>query len=181
MKDGSSRQPLGTLDLQLGVPRIMFPFCSVLGIGFCLRRFGCGLRPDFRDYFDRRAKIRATRRKYLTMARSDLLVSLVRAAAGGDRETLKSTTEALAADERAKITISSRSPSAGTFHGACDAPRPHDLCRHRFSKRPRGNYRGRTRTNLNDLILPLPVRENGRQLVEEARSEGRSTSEWLRA
>lgn len=36
------------------------------------------------------------------MARSDLLVSLVRAAAGGDRETLRSTAEALAADERAK-------------------------------------------------------------------------------
>ena len=36
------------------------------------------------------------------MAHSDLLVSLVRAAAAGDRETLRSTTEALAADERSK-------------------------------------------------------------------------------
>ena len=33
------------------------------------------------------------------MAKSDLLVSLVRAAAAGDRDTLRSTTEALAADE----------------------------------------------------------------------------------
>ena len=36
------------------------------------------------------------------MARSDLLVSIVRAAATGDRQTLKSAAEALAADERAK-------------------------------------------------------------------------------
>ena len=35
------------------------------------------------------------------MARSDLLVSLIRAGATGDQETLKSTTEALMADERA--------------------------------------------------------------------------------
>jgi hypothetical protein len=36
------------------------------------------------------------------MARSELLVSLVRAATAGDRETAKSAAEALAADERAK-------------------------------------------------------------------------------
>jgi hypothetical protein len=36
------------------------------------------------------------------MARSDLLVSLVRAGAAGDREMVKSTAEALMADERAK-------------------------------------------------------------------------------
>lgn len=36
------------------------------------------------------------------MSRSDLLVSLVRAANSGDREMLRTTTEALAADERAK-------------------------------------------------------------------------------
>ena len=36
------------------------------------------------------------------MARGDLLISLVRAATAGDRDALRSTTEALAADERAK-------------------------------------------------------------------------------
>jgi len=36
------------------------------------------------------------------MARSDLLVSLVRAGVTGEREMLKSTVEALVADERAK-------------------------------------------------------------------------------
>ncbi len=36
------------------------------------------------------------------MARSDLLVSLIRAGATGDREMLRSTTEAMVAEERAK-------------------------------------------------------------------------------
>ena len=102
------------------------------------------------------------------MARSDLLVSLVRAAAGGDRETLRSTAEALAADERAKkhhlladrlqralSAVSVAPPSLTTSTSV-------------------GMGGGREaiievepRVRLDDLVLPLPVRENGRQLVEE--------------
>jgi SpoVK/Ycf46/Vps4 family AAA+-type ATPase len=102
------------------------------------------------------------------MARSDLLISLVRAAAGGDRETLRSTAEALAADERAKkhhlladrlqralAAVSVAPPSLTTSTSA-------------------GMGGGRDaiievepRVRLDDLVLPLPVRENGRQLVEE--------------
>ena len=37
------------------------------------------------------------------MARSDLLVSLVRASAAGDRSTIASTVEAIVAEERARM------------------------------------------------------------------------------
>jgi SpoVK/Ycf46/Vps4 family AAA+-type ATPase len=102
------------------------------------------------------------------MARSDLLVSLVRAAAAGDREAMRSTAEALAADERAKkhhiladrlqralSAVPVTAPALTTSAGA-------------------GTGSGREaiieiepRIRLDDLLLPLPVRENGRQLVEE--------------
>ncbi len=101
------------------------------------------------------------------MARSDLLISLVRAGAAGDREMLKSTAEALVAEERAKkhhvladrleqalaavpITppaLTSASPQPGSGKEAILELEP--------------------RVRLSDLILPLPVQENGRQLVEE--------------
>lgn len=102
------------------------------------------------------------------MARSDLLVSLVRAAAGGDRETLKSTTEALAADERAKnhhiladrlqraLSTVPVTPPALTTSAAIGSTNGREAI---IEVEPR--------TNLDDLLLPLPVRENGRQLVEE--------------
>lgn len=106
------------------------------------------------------------------MARSDLLVSLVRAAAVGDRETLKSSAEALAADERAKnhhiladrlqralaavpVTPPSLATSVSSGNGGREAI---------IEVTPRAQF--------DDLILPLPVRESGRQLVEEhARAE----------
>jgi hypothetical protein len=101
------------------------------------------------------------------MARSDLLVSLVRAGAAGDRDMLRSTTEALVAEERAKkhhvladrleralaavpITppaLTSASPQTGSGKEAILELEPGI----RFS----------------DLILPLPVQENGRRLIEE--------------
>ncbi len=102
------------------------------------------------------------------MARSDLLVSLVRAAAAGDRETLRSTAEALAADERAKnhhiladrlqraISAVAVTPPPFTTSTAIDAGSGRDAI---FEVEPR--------TRLDDLILTLPVRQNGRQLVEE--------------
>ncbi len=101
------------------------------------------------------------------MARSDLLISLVRAGAAGDRDMLKSTAEALVAEERAKkhhvladrleqalaavpITppaLTSASPQSGSGKEAILELEP--------------------RIRLSDLILPLPVQENGRQLIEE--------------
>jgi AAA+ superfamily predicted ATPase len=105
------------------------------------------------------------------MARSDLLVSLIRAGATGDREMLRSTAEAMVADERAKkhfivadrmqralsavpitppgLTASSPLLAAANAREAILEITP--------------------RLQLDDLLLPLPARESGRQLVEEHR------------
>lgn len=102
------------------------------------------------------------------MPRSDLLVSLVRAATVGDRDMLRLTAEAIAADERAKkhhivadrieralsaVPVTPPPLTSATI-GAAAAGRDAIL-------------EIEPRTRLDDLILPLPVRENGRQLVEE--------------
>jgi SpoVK/Ycf46/Vps4 family AAA+-type ATPase len=102
------------------------------------------------------------------MARSDLLVSLVRAAAAGDRETLKSTTEALAADERAK----KHHILADRLQRALSAVpvTPPALTTSASSAGNSGReaiIEIEARARLDDLLLPLPVRENGRQLIEE--------------
>jgi SpoVK/Ycf46/Vps4 family AAA+-type ATPase len=102
------------------------------------------------------------------MARSDLLVSLVRAGVAGDKDMLRSTAEALMADERAKkhhvvadrlqralSTISVTPPALTTSSST-------------------GQLQGRdaileleARIRLDDLLLTLPAQESGRQLVEE--------------
>jgi SpoVK/Ycf46/Vps4 family AAA+-type ATPase len=101
------------------------------------------------------------------MARSDLLISLVRAGAAGDRDMLKSTTEALVAEERAKkhhvladrleqaltaVPITPPALTSASTHGASGKEAILEL---------------QPRIRFSDLILPLPVQENGRQLVEE--------------
>ncbi|MFM2045123.1 MAG: hypothetical protein RLY86_3699 [Pseudomonadota bacterium] len=101
------------------------------------------------------------------MARSDLLVSLVKAGASGDREMLRSTAEALIADERAKShhTLADRlqralssvavtPPTLTTSHGATGQGRDAIL-------------EITPRIRLDDLMLPLPVRVSGEQLIEE--------------
>lgn len=103
------------------------------------------------------------------MARSELLISLVRAAATGDRDTVRSTAEALAADERAKkhhgladrieralSTVTVTPPSLVTSATVSQANQGRDSI---LEIEPR--------RRLEDLILPLPVRENARQLVQE--------------
>lgn len=102
------------------------------------------------------------------MARSDLLVSLVRAAAAGDREAVRSTTEALAADERAKKHHILADRMQRALSAVPVTPPPLTT-----SATPAGGS-GREaiieiepRVRLDDLLLPLPVREHGRQLVEE--------------
>jgi AAA+ superfamily predicted ATPase len=105
------------------------------------------------------------------MARSDLLVSLVRAGASGDREMLRSTAEALVADERAKkhFIVADRLQRAlsavPVTPPALTATSPH-----------LASANGReailevtARLQLDDLLLPLPARESGRQLLEEHR------------
>jgi SpoVK/Ycf46/Vps4 family AAA+-type ATPase len=100
------------------------------------------------------------------MARSDLLLSLVRAAVAGDRARARSTAEAIAADERAKNhnllaerlqqALSSLSVGVpGTASGAT-VPAGREAI---LEVSPR--------IRLDDLLLSLPVREAARQLVEE--------------
>ncbi len=102
------------------------------------------------------------------MARSDLLISLVRAASSGDQATVRSTAEALAADERTKNhhiladrlqrAISNVAVSSNSL----------------FSVVEKGATQGRDaiievqpQVRLDQLLLPLPVVESGRQLIEE--------------
>ncbi len=105
------------------------------------------------------------------MARSDLLVSLIRAGATGDREMLRSTAEAMVADERAKkhFIVADRMQRALSAvpitPPALTATSPH-----------LATANGREaileitpRLQLDDLLLPLPAQESGRQLVEEHR------------
>ena len=102
------------------------------------------------------------------MAHSDLLVSLVRAGASGDRRLMKSTVEALIAEERAKqhnvlaerLTKAMNGIANGAYHIT-----PASM--------EQGN-RGRDfitevhpQRRLADLILPALVRESCQQLVEE--------------
>lgn len=102
------------------------------------------------------------------MARSDLLISLVRAASSGDQAGVRSSAEALAADERAKnhhiladrlqralanVTVSSNSllsqrDSAGAQGREAILEVQPQLC-------------------MDQLLLPLPVNESGKQLIEE--------------
>lgn len=101
------------------------------------------------------------------MARSDLLISLVRAGAIGDRAMLKSATEAIVAEERTKrhhivadrleralSTISVTPPSLTTSSGPSSTGKDAIL-----ELEPK--------VQMHELMLPLPVQQNGLQLVEE--------------
>lgn len=101
------------------------------------------------------------------MARSDLIVSLLRAGASGDREMLRSTAEALMAEERAlnhhivadrlerALAAVPVTPSALTSSAALSGAGKDSI----LEIEPRAQMAG--------LLLPLPVQEAGRQLIEE--------------
>lgn len=105
------------------------------------------------------------------MARSDLLVSLVRAGVAGDQQTLRSTAEALAADERAKkhhivadriqraLSVVPVTPPALT------AASPHLNA----SNGREAILEVDARLSLSDLLLPLPAAQSAQQLLEEHR------------
>ena len=99
------------------------------------------------------------------MARSDLLVSLVRAGAAGDRSSVASTVEAIVAEERARShhTLADRLQRALQSVPVATS-----------SQMPRAQASGRDfiietepRLSLSDLILSLPAERLTRQLVEE--------------
>lgn len=102
------------------------------------------------------------------MARSDLLVSLVRAASSGDQAGVRSSAEALAADERAKNhhVLADRLQRALTNVTISSSSL--------LSQRDAVGNQGREaiievqpQLRMDQLLLPLPVNESGRQLIEE--------------
>lgn len=101
------------------------------------------------------------------MARSDLLVSLVRAGAAGDRATLSTAVEAIVAEERAK----SHHILADRLHRALQSV---PVATSSELRRP--NTAGRDfviestpQVTLESLILTLPAEQLSRQLIEEQR------------
>jgi len=102
------------------------------------------------------------------MARSDLLISLVRAASSGDQAGVRSSAEALAADERAKNhhILADRLQRALTNVTVSSSSL--------LSQRDAAGSQGREailevqpQLRMDQLLLPLPVNESGRQLIEE--------------
>lgn len=101
------------------------------------------------------------------MAKSDLLLSLVRAGVAGDKTMLRSTVEALMADERAK----SHHTLADRLQRALQAVSvtPPALTN---AQPVQGDGRDTIleltpRVRFEDLVLTLPARAEGKQLVEE--------------
>lgn len=102
------------------------------------------------------------------MARSDLLLNLVKAGVSGDAGTFRRTVEAIVAEERAKqhnvvADQLERAVATKTVNGSHSVPRPAE-----------GSYRARDflaevtpRRKLDDVVLSQPVGLAVRQLVEE--------------
>jgi SpoVK/Ycf46/Vps4 family AAA+-type ATPase len=102
------------------------------------------------------------------MAKSDILVSLVRAGAAGDKSMLRSTVEALMADERAKSHHLLADRLEKALQAIAVTP-PSLVTSSRVQQTPgRDTILELTpRVRLDDLVLPLPARAEGLQLVEE--------------
>ena len=108
------------------------------------------------------------------MARSDLLVSLVRAGAAGDRSMFTSTVEAIVAEEKSR----SHHVLADRLQRAIQTV---PVTTSNEMRRPQAGGRdfvieSEPQVRLDDLILPLPADRVARQLVEE-----QSRSDLLRA
>ena len=101
------------------------------------------------------------------MARSDLLVSLVKAGASGDRSSLTSTVEALVAEERAK----SHNVLADRLHRALQSVPVTTSSELRRSGAAGRDFviESEPRATLESLILTLPAEQLTRQLIEEQR------------
>jgi SpoVK/Ycf46/Vps4 family AAA+-type ATPase len=101
------------------------------------------------------------------MARSDLLLSLVSAGVSGDQEKLRSTTEALIAEERAKNHNILADRIERTLSSVPVAAPALMTSRKLAAEEKESILEVEARVQLDQLMLPLPVRENGRQLIEE--------------
>lgn len=101
------------------------------------------------------------------MARSDLIVSLVRAGASGDRSMLRSTVEAIAAEERAKSHNAVADRLEKALQAVAVTPPP-------LISSKGGQNDGKdlileqtASIHLEQLVLTLPARKEANQLVEE--------------
>jgi len=102
------------------------------------------------------------------MTKSDLILSLVRAGAAGDKNMLRSTVEAMMADERAK----SHHILADRLERALQAvavTSPSLVTSTRSQQSPGKDYilEAVPRISLDNLVLSLPALREGRQLIEE--------------
>ncbi len=101
------------------------------------------------------------------MARSDLLVSLVRAGATGDREMLRSTAEALVAEERAQNHHIVADRLERALSAVAVTPPALTAATNLAGPGKDAILEIEPRTQMAQLLLPLPAQEGGRQLIEE--------------
>lgn len=101
------------------------------------------------------------------MAKSDLLLSLVRAGAAGDKFMLRSTVEALMADERAKSHHSLADRLQKALQTVSVTPQISSNAQQTHSNGRDAILEITPRIRFDDLVLTLPARAEGKQLVEE--------------
>jgi SpoVK/Ycf46/Vps4 family AAA+-type ATPase len=101
------------------------------------------------------------------MARSDLLISLVSAGVAGDQKKLRSATEALIAEERAKNHNILADRIERSLSSVPVSPPTMLTSRKLAGEDKEAVLEVEPRVQLSQLMLPLPVKENGRQLIEE--------------
>ena len=101
------------------------------------------------------------------MARADHLVSLVRASVAGDRETLRAATEAIVADERAKKHHILADRLERALSTVPVTPPPLTTSQPQIGPGRDTILEVEPKVRFDDLLLSLPARENGRQLIEE--------------
>jgi hypothetical protein len=100
------------------------------------------------------------------MIKADLLVSLIRAGASGDRPKLRATVEALAADERARSHHSVAERLERALQAVAVTP-PTLMTAGKPTPGRDMILEVTPQQRLGDLILPLPVRRQAEQLIEE--------------
>ena len=101
------------------------------------------------------------------MARADHIVSLVRASVAGDRDTIRATAQAIVADERAKKHHVLADRLERALSTVPITPPPLTTSQPQIGPGRDTILEVDPRVRFDDLLLSLPVRENGRQLIEE--------------
>ena len=103
----------------------------------------------------------------ITVAKADLLISIVRAGASGDRAKLRSSVEAVVSDERARSHHSVADRLERALQSVAVTPPPLTTSGGQAVTGRDAILEVTPQRRLEDLILPLPVRRSGEQLVEE--------------